>query len=318
MSRVAIVLFNLGGPSSLEEVRPYLFNLFNDPAILQGIPSLLRYFVAWGISLSRAAHSRSIFERIGGSSPLLPNTQRQAAALENVLNGKKYKSDIYKTFLAMRYASPFCSQAIAEMQAWNPEEIVMLPLYPQYSSTTTQSSFNEFDALWIGSVEPKRIESYHLNDGFISASVELVKEACAKHGGKKLKILMSAHGLPQSIVDSGDLYVGQVRETAATIMESFAGYEYVVTFQSRVGPVKWVEPYTDEEIKKCASHCGIVLYPIAFTAEHSETLVELDMEYRDLASVHGVPFYERVPAVSCHPNFIEGLAEEVVLARKKG
>jgi ferrochelatase len=193
-----------------------------------------------------------------------------------------------------------------------PDRIVLLPLYPQFSTTTTASSLKLWHERAKFKMSTRTIESYPTEPGFIAASVELVKQGLIDAGDGPKRLLLSAHGLPERIVKAGDPYQKQVEQTAASIASAFDGLDWSICYQSRVGPLKWIGPSTDQEIARAgADKVSAVVYPLSFVSEHSETLVELDIDYRHLASAKGVPTYVRVPAVGTHPLFIEGLARLV-------
>ena len=316
MSRVAVVLFNLGGPDSLAAVEPFLFNLFADPAII-ALPNPLRYLLAKLIAHRRAPVARQIFARIGNTSPLLANTEAQARALEAILGGG------FKTFIAMRYWGPSCAAAAQAAQRWGAEEVVLVPLYPQFSSTTTASSVRDWKhaASAIGLQAPTRmICCYPSESGFIATLAGEIARALAAWpaGLSAPRLLLSAHGLPKRIVARGDPYQAQIEETAAALRAALARpeLESIVTYQSRVGRLQWLEPATDAEIRRAgAEGRGLIVVPIAFVSEHSETLVELDLEYAHVAEASGVPHYVRVPTVAASAAFIDGLARLVTEAR---
>jgi protoporphyrin/coproporphyrin ferrochelatase len=308
MSRTAVVLLNLGGPDSLAAVEPFLFNLFNDRAII-GLPQPLRWLVAKLIARRRAPLARAIYAHLGGASPLLANTQAQAVALEQALG------EGHRVFVAMRYWPPLADAAAAAVKAWQPDEVVLLPLYPQFSTTTTKSSLGAWHgaAAALGLTAPTRILCCYPDEpGFIAALAEAVRRARQRWpAGTKQRILLSAHGLPQKIVAAGDPYQFQVERTAAALRAALAepGLDSVVCYQSRVGPLAWIGPATDAEIRRAGSEgVGLIIVPVAFVSEHSETLVELDIDYRHLAAGGGVPTYLRVPTVGVAPAFIAGLA----------
>jgi ferrochelatase len=311
MSRVAVVLFNLGGPDTRMAVEPFLYNLFADPAII-ALPNPLRWLVAKLISHRRAPVAREIYARIGNASPLLANTETQARALERALGPD------YRCFVAMRYWHPMTDAAARAVREWQPDEIVLLPLYPQFSSTTTASSLRAWRAAArsVGLACPTRAACcYPALDGFVAAIAARIEAARAEWPAAiPLRILLSAHGLPQRTVARGDPYPWQVERTALAIHARLGSDapETVVCYQSRVGPLKWLEPATDAEIRRAgAERHGVIVAPIAFVSEHSETLVELDMEYRQLAERSGVPRYVRVATVSDDPRFVAGLADFV-------
>lgn len=312
MSRTAVVLFNLGGPDSPQAVRPFLRNLFSDPAILQ-VPGPVRWVLARLISARREKAAQAIYAHLGGRSPLLPNTEAQAAALQTALQGGM--DGEVRCFIAMRYWHPFTEQAVAEVKAFAPDRIVLLPLYPQFSTTTTASSVKAWREAAAGAglqAPTHTICCYPTEPGFIAAMAGLVRrtyDQAAVHGTPR--VLFSAHGLPKKVVDRGDPYQAQCERTAAALADALRipGLDWLNTYQSRVGPLEWIGPATDAEIER-AGRDGVplVVVPIAFVSEHSETLVELDIEYRHLAERCGVPYFAPVPTVGDDPAFIAGLA----------
>lgn len=311
MSRIAIVLFNLGGPDRPESVKPFLFNLFNDPHII-GAPGPIRWALAKFISARRAPVAAEVYHQLGGFSPLLANTEAQAAALDAALAGS---ADTVKSFVAMRYWHPLSDAAARAVKAFAPDEIVLLPLYPQYSHTTTGSSLRAWFAAAssCGLDAPTRVVCCYPNDpGLVAAVAALIRPAydLASAAGKP-RVLFSAHGLPKKVVAAGDPYQAQIEMTAGAVVARLAieGLDWQVSYQSRVGPLEWIKPYTVDEIARAgAERRPLVVVPIAFVSEHSETLVELDIEYRQLARDKGVPRYERVMTAGTHPDFIAGLA----------
>lgn len=317
--KVAVVLFNLGGPDSLQTIQPFLFNLFNDPAII-GAPGPIRWLLAQYISVKRTPVAREIYSKIGGKSPLLDLTRQQSNALQAVLMGTAAAQGMeIRCFVAMRYWHPFTEQTVAEVKKWGAQKVILLPLYPQYSSATSESSFKAWHkaAAAAGLKVPTRsICCYPSEPGMIAAQADLLGKALdrAMTVTSNLRVLFSAHGLPKSVIDKGDPYQAQVEAGAKAIVQALnrPGVDWKVSYQSRVGPMEWIGPYTDDEIKKAGSEKkGLVILPIAFVSEHSETLVELDMEYYHLAKQAGVTAYVRVPALGSHPVFIKGLASLV-------
>jgi protoporphyrin/coproporphyrin ferrochelatase len=308
MSRSAVVLFNLGGPESSAAVQPFLFNLFYDRAIIDR-PNPLRWILAQAIARRRAPVTRAIYAQIGNASPLRANTALQARALRAALGPD------YRVFVAMRYWHPRASTAAAEVKAWNPDEVVLLPLYPQYSTTTTRSSLDDWRAAAadVGLAAPTRaVCCYPVESGFVAAltrgiSVELAQAPASL----PMRVLLSAHGLPKRLLARGDPYPWQVEATATALRAALdrPEIELRVCYQSRVGPLEWLAPYTDGEIRRAGSDgVGLVVAPIAFVSEHSETLVELDRDYRRLAREAKVPFYRRAPTVGTAAEFIAALA----------
>jgi len=307
--KIAIILFNLGGPDSLEAVKPFLRNLFSDPAII-GLPTWARLPLARFIAWRRNAKAQGIYSRIGGSSPILGQTEAQARALEAALS--QGNTDEWRGYVCMRYWHPMTERVVQSVKRYAPDRIVLLPLYPQYSTTTTGSSFKAWKEASSLKVPTCAIESYPTDPGFIAASVDLVRQGLAEAGAAKARVLFSAHGLPEKIVKAGDPYQGHVEQTAKAIADAIGGLDCTVCYQSRVGPLKWIGPPTEQEIERAGRDgVNVVLYPLSFVSEHSETLVELDMDYRELAAQAGVPNYVRVPTVGTHPKFIDGLARLV-------
>ncbi|HVC53281.1 MAG TPA: ferrochelatase [Stellaceae bacterium] len=308
--RRAVVLMNLGGPDSLDAVRPFLYNLFSDPAII-GLPAPLRLPLAWLIAQQRGRVAADIYRHLGGASPLLANTEAQARALEAVLGAG------HRCFIAMRYWHPLTAAAVAEVKAWQPEDIVCLPLYPQYSVTTTGSSLAAWRAAALKAAlacPTREIASYPTLPGFVAALAASIGEVLDRVGDGAVRLLLSAHGLPMKIVRAGDPYPNQIGETAAATVAALGrrGLDWRVCYQSRVGPLAWLGPSVADEVRQAGKdRVPVVMAPISFVSEHSETLVELDRDYRRLAEQSGVPAYYRAPTVSTDPRFIAGLAELV-------
>jgi protoporphyrin/coproporphyrin ferrochelatase len=312
MTRTAVILMNLGGPDSLDAVEPFLFNLFKDPAIIR-LPAPLRLPLAWLVARGRTKTAREIYARLGGASPLLANTEAQARALEAALG------DRHRCFVAMRYWHPTSSETARAIAEWGPDELVYLPLYPQFSTTTTASSL----ANWRQAAAQRGLNGsarnvccYPTASGFINSVAELIRPVLATAGshGKAPRLLLTAHGLPKRIVQAGDPYPSQVEMTARAVVATLAqpGLDWQVCYQSRVGPLEWIGPATDAEIRRAGSEgVPLVVAPISFVSEHSETLVELDIDYRHLAESSGVPAYHRVATVGVEPGFIAALADLV-------
>ncbi|MBQ4874626.1 MAG: ferrochelatase [Rickettsiaceae bacterium H1] len=301
MSRKAVLLFNLGGPDSVSAIKPFLFNLFNDKCIIN-LPQPFRYLLAKYISYKRFNTAKEIYSFLGGKSPILEETEKQAQKLEISL-GKGYK-----VFIAMRYWKPFIGETLAKIDDYNPEELILLPLYPQYSTTTTLSSFKS--CLKSIKYPVRTICCYYNNSNFIESHTNLViKNYSEAKKFSKPRILFSAHGLPLDIIKKGDPYQWQVNVTAGLIVEraGINNLDWKVCYQSKVGRKKWLEPSTETEIKRAVKDkVPLVIVPIAFVSEHSETLVELDIEYKK--SAEGIEYF-RVPTLSEDENFINTLSE---------
>jgi ferrochelatase len=309
VARIAVVLMNLGGPDRLEAVQPFLFNLFSDPAILR-LPAPVRLPLAYIIAWRRGPVAQEIYRKLGGGSPLLANTEAQARALEAILGPQ------YRCFVAMRYWNPASEQTAQEVADWAADEVVCLPLYPQFSTTTTASSL----AAWRAAATRRGIASqtrvvccYPSDPGFVEAVAGMIRPVLSSAAGhhKPPRLLLTAHGLPKRIVQAGDPYPHQVERTATAVVAALnrPGLDWTVCYQSRVGPLEWIGPATDDEIRRAGKDgVPIVVAPISFVSEHSETLVELDLDYRSLAAASGVPEYHRVPTVGTEPGFIRSLA----------
>ncbi len=306
----AVVLFNLGGPDSPKAVRPFLFNLFRDAAIIT-LPAWVRYPLAALIATTRTRTAQANYAIMGGRSPLLPETEAQANALQAQF-ALQSPEDETRVFIAMRYWRPLSRQTAREVEAFAPDEIVLLPLYPQFSTTTTGSSAKAWAKAYRGPGRTRTVCCYPTAPGLIAAhAAEIRKVWDAAGRPANLRLLFSAHGLPQQVVDAGDPYEAQIRATAAAIAAQLPELgDWQVSFQSRVGRLKWLEPSTETAIRQAGQDGkGVLISPIAFVSEHVETLVELDHEYADLAEALGVaPFLRaRTPGVS--PSFIADLAQ---------
>ena len=310
----AIILFNLGGPDKLENVEPFLFNLFNDPAILN-LPTFLRYPLAKLISNRRAPVAKKIYAELGGSSPILKLTIEQSDALEIKLN-QTQKEDEYKCFIIMRCWNPRAKDVIKDVQLYGPDEVVLMPLYPQYSAATSGSSIKEWKDVCKKNnyhVKTSTICCYPTDQNFINAHTkEIIKKI---KDLKNFKLIFSAHGLPEKNIKKGDPYQWQVEQSVKKIVESLndENLDWILSYQSRVGPLKWIGPSTETiiiENSKIGKH--IVLVPIAFVSEHSETLVELDIEYKEIADANGCKNYTRVPALGINEDFIKAMSELII------
>ncbi len=319
--KLAVVLFNLGGPDSLKSVRPFLFNLFRDSAII-GLPTLLRLPLAALIAGLRDRSARVNYARMGGASPLLAETKAQADALKIVLQTRLPETTV-ETFIAMRYWRPFSAETAARVAAFAPDEIVLLPLYPQFSTTTTASSLAAWSGAYRGPGRARAVCCYPVLEGLVTAHVKRIEAAWAAAGRPEpVRLIFSAHGLPQTVVEAGDPYANQVAATAAAVAARLPEKlsDWRIAYQSRVGPMRWLAPTTLDEIEAAAKDAvGLVISPIAFVSEHVETLVELDHDYRLRAEAAGLKVYVRVPTLGVETDFIDGLAELVAsMLRQSG
>jgi len=310
MKKLAVVLFNLGGPLKIQDVKPFLFNLFYDRAIIN-LPNPFRWFLAWFISTIRHKKSQKIYQILGGGSPLLKFTKDQAEALENALGRR------FKVFVCMRYWHPFSDEVIKRVEKYNPDEIILLPLYPQFSTTTTASSLKDFhEKISTSGISSKKVhvvDDFFDNKKFIGAHVSLLKDQLKKiNDHEKVAVLFSAHGLPMSVIEAGDPYERQVNETIRLITKQISrkNTRFVVCYQSKVGLKKWLSPSTEEEITEAGKRYEVVVVvPISFVSEHSETLVELDQDYRVFATKIGCKSYKRVKALGTNKIFIDCLKD---------
>ena len=310
----AVILFNLGGPDKLESVEPFLFNLFNDPAILN-LPAIFRYPLAKLISNRRAPVAKKIYNELGGSSPILKLTKDQSIALEKNLNQNKL-NEKYKCFVVMRCWHPRAEEVIKNVKLYNPNEIILMPLYPQYSAATSGSSIKEWNEVCKKNnykIKTSTICCYPTDENFINAHVKEISKKIKDINN--FKLIFSAHGLPKKNIKKGDPYQWQVEQSVNKIVKNlnYNNLDWVLSYQSRVGPLKWIGPSTDDVIvenSKIGKH--IVLVPIAFVSEHSETLVELDIEYKKLATDNGCNEYIRVPALGTSEDFIQAMSELII------
>ena len=313
--RKVLVLLNFGGPQSLDEVEGFLKNLFTDPYIFR-YPSWFRHLLAWYLTRKRLEEVKENYKFMGGKSPLVDSTKAQCDALSTMFQGS------YDVYCAMRYSSPSIPEVINKLKETKPQEVLLLPLYPHFSMTTTYSSFRawEEEARRQGFSYPtQRVCCYPRNRGYINAHSDQIQKTYASIQDKSnVRLLFSAHGIPMQFVRQGDPYVSHIKLSCAEILKSLKNkkvvfQESVLCFQSRVGPMKWTTPYLEDELKRAAKDKkDVLVVPISFVGEHSETLAELDRDYRKMAEDMGIKFY-RVPALECHPSFIEGLSELVLL-----
>jgi ferrochelatase len=317
--KVAVVLFNLGGPDNLEAVKPFLFNLFYDPAIIS-LPNPLRFILAKLISSRRTKTAEAIYKEMGGKSPIIEETKNQAIALERAIS----KQGKFKVFFFMRYWKPCVDDVINDVVKYKPDEVVLLPLYPQFSTTTTASGFKYWRDNLKGRLEGVPMRSpccYYDHTKFVESYTDLtLKEYAKAQKSGKPRVLFSAHGIPKNRIEMGDPYEYQVQKSVEAIVKKInvKNLDYKICYQSKVGPLEWLGPSTEHEIKMAAKvNIPLVIVPIAFVSEHSETLVELDIEYKHLAEQSGLKAYYRVPAITKHPKFIACLADIVLHERKR-
>lgn len=320
--RVGVLLLNLGGPERIQDVGPFLYNLFSDPEIIRLPVSALQKPFAWLISSLRSGKSRQAYRSIGGGSPLRRITKQQARELQTSLRQNGVDATSY---VAMRYWHPFTESAVADLKADGIDEVVVLPLYPHFSISTSGSSFRELQRLrntdpTFSRLPIRCIRSWYDHPGYIQALANLIAhEIKASEDPPSAHVFFSAHGVPKSYVEEeGDPYQLEILASSKLILEQLKqqlGYTnpFTLAYQSRVGPVEWLKPYTEDALEKLGAQGvkDLVVVPISFVSEHIETLEEIDMEYRELAIAAGIKNFRRVPALDTDPAFIAALADLV-------
>lgn len=321
MGRLGVLLLNLGGPEQLSDVRPFLFNLFSDPEIIRIPIAALQKPLAWIISTSRSKKSQANYQKIGGGSPLRRITEDQARALETQLRSQGEDAKVY---IGMRYWHPFTENALAQIKQDGIEQLVILPLYPQFSISTSGSSFRLIEKIWKENpqLQPPQytvIADWYQEPGYLNAMSALIATEIDKcPNPDRAHVFFSAHGVPVSYIkEAGDPYQAEIEDCTKLIMQTLGRKnEHSLAYQSKVGPVEWLQPYTEDAIVSLAAQGvdELVVVPISFVSEHIETLEEIDMEYREIAEHAGIETFARVPAPDTDPTFIQALADIVVKA----
>ncbi|OQU85130.1 hypothetical protein SORBI_3004G179400 [Sorghum bicolor] len=322
--KIGVLLLNLGGPETLDDVQPFLFNLFADPDIIR-LPRLFRFLqkpLAKFISVVRAPKSKEGYASIGGGSPLRQITDAQAEALREALCGKDVPAKVY---VGMRYWHPFTEEAIEQIKRDGITKLVVLPLYPQFSISTSGSSLRLLESIfredeYLVNMQHTVIPSWYQREGYIKSMATLIENELTKFPvPQKVMIFFSAHGVPLAYVEeAGDPYKAEMEECVDLIMEELEKRGITnpctLAYQSRVGPVEWLKPYTDETIIELGQKGvkSLLAVPISFVSEHIETLEEIDVEYKELALESGIKHWGRVPALGCEPTFISDLADAVI------
>jgi ferrochelatase len=312
--RVGVVLFQLGGPDTLEAIEPFLYNLFCDPDIIDfPFARIGRKPLAKLISTTRARKVQHHYACIGGGSPIRKFTEQQARALEAELEGQGIQA---RCFVAMRYWHPFTAEAIEQVRAAGCEEVVLLPLYPQYSSTTTGSSLNEWARLFCDDIRLHRVESFFRNESYLDALVEKIEEALARFPEpSRAELVFSAHSVPVSVIERGDPYQHHIEETVALLMERGAWKNrHRLCYQSKVGASKWLQPSLRQTINDLAAAQirEVCVVPVAFVSDHVETLSEIDHEAREQAAGLGITQFEMSAGLNDSPLFIRALGQLVM------
>lgn len=310
----ALILLNMGGPDSLDAVEPFLYNLFCDRELIQ-LPAgaLLQKPFAKMISHFRAKKVVENYRAIGGKTPLLEWTQKQAAGIATRLGAR------FKPYVIMRYWHPFAEDVLAEIKSAGLETAIVVSMYPHYTGATTGSSVNDFKraaAKVYPELEYQLIEEWYDWPGYLDALANRVNEGLDTFHDlmrDEVQILFSAHALPKKFIDRGDPYQEHVEATVREVMQRVGHYDWSIAYQSRSGPVKWMEPGTDEVISELAEagHRALLMVPVSFVSDHIETLEEIDIEYRDLATTQGIVHFCRAPSLNDHDDFLSAIADLV-------
>jgi ferrochelatase len=309
--KTAVLLLQMGGPDSLDAIEPFLYNLFADRDIIRIGPAFMQPVIARFISRRRSKKVAEYYRQIGGRSPIRELTGQQAVELERVLG------DGFRCFVAMRYSRPDTTEALAAIKREGIRRVIALSLYPHYSLATTGSSCNELERVLARSkagFDVKYVRQFYDHPLYIRALVEKTREGLAGFADRSsLQLVFSAHGLPQSFIDGGDPYLDHIQATVRLVMEHFEGVTHHLAFQSRAGPVKWLEPSTEAKIKELAdAGCRqLLMVPLSFVSDHIETLYEIDIQYREEASQLGVSDFRRTESLNTSPDFIACLADLV-------
>ena len=304
----AIVLLNMGGPNNLHEVEMFLKNMFADENILTMKSKLLRKFIGGMITLTRAESAQEVYRELGGKSPIVDHTKNLVKKLEEAFGG-----DVFIDF-AMRYTPPFSQEVIERLKEKEIEKIYLIPLYPQYSTTTTKSSLDDFEKeLHKSNLDALVVEVKHYfeNELYNRAILERIKESMQESNYRDYDIIFSAHGLPQKIVDAGDPYERHIKKhvellTAMLQNENMDFHQIHLAYQSKVGPLAWLKPSLAEKLEKVRNR-GVLVFPIAFTIDNSETDYELSIEYKEIAEKYGFKNYKVAQCVNDHPLFVESI-----------
>jgi protoporphyrin/coproporphyrin ferrochelatase len=315
-----VLLFNLGGPESLDDVRPFLYNLFSDPEIIRIKNGALRRMLARLIATTRQGKSRNLYRQIGGGSPLRRITESQAAALSTALGARGHGTTVY---VGMRCWKPSIEDAIGRILKDQITRLVLLPLFPQYSVTTTGSCLKYFQALdqrlgLSSRIKVSAIESWFNEPSYLDCMADLICEELRKFSSREpnaIHLLYSAHSIPASYLDEGDPYLEQTRQTVNLINERLGNSNpFTLAYQSKVGPVKWLGPSTESVLRELGQNGNpaVLTVPVSFVSDHIETLQEIDIAYRDVARDAGIREFRRVPSLNTDPKFISSLADLVI------
>jgi protoporphyrin/coproporphyrin ferrochelatase len=312
-----VLLFNLGGPENLGQVRPFLYNLFSDPEIIRIKSDLLRKSLAWVISTIRQNKSRSLYRQIGGGSPLRRITEDQASALEANLQSKGCAARVY---VGMRCWKPSIDEAVSRIIKDGIERLVLLPLFPQYSVTTTESCLKHFNDLdrslrLSDKIKISTVQAWFSEPLYVDLMADLIRKCLSKfslQGDEKISLLYSAHSIPARYVEQGDPYLEQIQKSVELINSRLDNaYHSELAFQSKLGPVKWLGPATKDVLVEFGKKGvkNVLVIPISFISDHIETLQEIDIVYRKIAAESGIRQFHRSESPNLHPKFIDALAQ---------
>ncbi|MBU1658738.1 ferrochelatase [bacterium] len=310
MKKEAIILLNMGGPNNLEEVEMFLTNMFNDKNILTMKSNLLRKFIGGMITFTRTEKSQEIYRQLGGKSPIVEHTKSLVKKLQTRV-GKGIIVDF-----VMRYTPPFANEVIERLNKEEISKIYLIPMYPQFSTTTTKSSLEDFEEYYhssSGDAILVEIKHYFENETYNKAIIQRIQEKMQSDDYRDFDIIFSAHGLPQKIVDAGDVYEKHVTRHVEILKKMLAEekmefHETHLAYQSKVGPMKWLEPSLETKLKNVRNR-GVIIYPIAFTIDNSETDFELEIEYREIAHELGFKDYRVCRCVNDSELFVDALVE---------
>ena len=320
-ARLGVLFFNLGGPERLEDVKPFLFNLFSDPEIIRIRNGFLRKLVAWWIATTRRKLSEGYYAKIGGGSPLRRLTEAQAVALEQSLAAAGIEARVY---VGMQCWAPTIEDAARRIAADGIERLVVLPLYPQFSIATTGSALRVFEAelarRGLAKLDRRVIRSWHDDPGYVRALAATIQpELAAFPDPAATHVVYSAHSVPQRYIDEGDPYLEQTQRTYELVEHELGGrHRSTLAFQSKVGPVKWLEPSTNHVIAELgrAGTKQLLIVPVSFVSDHIETLYEIDILYRHLAEEAGIPHFRRAAALNTSPLFIDAIRDITLRAAR--
>jgi len=313
---LGIVLFQLGGPDTLEAIQPFLYNLFCDPDIIDfPFARIGRRPLAKLIATTRAKKVEHHYSVIGGGSPIRRFTESQARALESALDSYGVNA---RCFVAMRYWHPFTAEAVESLKQAGCDEVVLLPLYPHYSSTTVGSSLNEWNRHFREDMPVHLVQSFYRDKRYLDACIEKIDEALGRFPlSSTPEIVFSAHSLPQSIIDRGDPYQREIEETVELLMER-GGWpnQHRLCYQSKVGASKWLQPSLHRTLRDLAGEGiqDVCIVPVSFVSDHVETLGEIDHEAREEAAELGIHQFEMTRGLNDSPKFIDALAHLVMNA----